>query len=72
MTMKSYRSVEEAIRAEHSPQDAERILALWEESNEGEPAVLVETMTELVCKGTVVLSLDSYGQLLAKMPHPGN
>jgi hypothetical protein len=70
--MKSYRNIEEAIRDQHSPQDAERILALWEEANRGEPEDMAEAMTELVCKGTIVLSLDEEGQLVARMPHPGN
>jgi hypothetical protein len=70
--MKSYRSVEEAVRDQHSPGDAERILALWEEDNRAEQEEMVETMTELVCCGTVVLSLDEDGRLLAEMPHLGN
>ena len=71
--MKSYRSVEEAVRDQHpSPGDAERILRLWRKDNRGQPEGMVEAMTELVCQGTVVLSLGEDGRVLAELPHLAN
>ena len=40
--MKSYRSVEEAVRDQHpSPGDAERVLRLWRKDNRGQPEGMV-------------------------------